>query len=160
MTYWHRWTSYILGVFTPEVQDTPILWQYNFFLHEDKLCGLQQGTAVVPVYSFYFYRNMTSLVWLTAPPLLRQIYTYIQRRMWGEKERQKERGRTNEKTTFNLTPFPFYTVCDTGYQPFIVYNLSTTPWNISKYFTTLYATSNMFITALLHLLFLSSKIIL
>ena len=95
----YRWHTGIdghpahLGVFTPEVQDTPILWQYNFFLHEDKLCGLQQGTAVVPVYSFYFYRDMTSLVWLTVPPSSgKSIHTFNGGCGERKRDRRKEGG--------------------------------------------------------------------
>ena len=95
----YRWHTGIdghpahLGVFTPEVQDTPILWQYNFFLHEDKLCGLQQGTAVVPVYSFYSYRDMTSLVWLTVPPSSsKSIHTFNGGCGERKRDRRKEGG--------------------------------------------------------------------
>ena len=90
----------------------PILWQYNFFLH-DKLCGLQQGTAVVPVYSFYFYQDMTSLVWLTVPPSSgKSIHTFN----GGCGERKRDRRKEGGLLKRRHFCFSFNFFCDGDYQ--------------------------------------------
>ena len=120
------------------------MWQYNFFLHEDKLCGLQQGTAVVPVYSFYFYRDMTSLVWLTVPPSSgKSIHTF--NGGCGERKRDRRKEGGLMKRRHFCYSFNFF--CDGDYQnanrTYIIHTRTV------QYIT---KQSNRFTTALPHLL--------
>ena len=57
------------------------------------------------VYSFYFYRDMTSLVWFTVPPLLRQIYTYIN---GGREDGKKEREGLLQGHSFKILFSDYY----------------------------------------------------
>ena len=144
MTYWHRWTSCTPRRFYPRSAGHTHIVAIQFFPTWRQIMRATAGDSGSSGIFILFLSRHDVTCMAHSPPLLRQIYTYIQRRMWREKERQKERGRTPEKTTFCYS-FNFF--CDGDYQnanrTYIIHTRTV------QYIT---KQSNRFTTALPHLL--------